>query len=420
MLTLIGFILLLGVIIFLHEGGHFLAAKRLGVFVHEFSLGMGPVLFQRKKGETRYSLRWFPIGGFVNLATKEMAQEILEPGDPISFEVGQDGKIHHILVDAPAQKQLSCSGVVIESKLYKEKWLYFEASDGVKMRFEAGDDLTLKLPNGTLIEPVPLERCLETQARWKQLVIVLAGVFVNFLFALLCFIVLAGVKGHTEYAPIIAGVVPGSYAETVGLQAGDELVAINDQSFTYFSELSATMGELEQEVHQLTIQREGETHILTLEESAFAEAGALGLRADREQILLFERTLPQMLRDGAKSFSQSMAMMTDSIQLLVTGKASINELGGVVSIYKMTESAFTQGLSMVLYWFGFLSLNVGFMNLSPIPPLDGCQGVFIVIEAVLGRELSVQTKSRCLKWGMYGLIAFSLYLTAVDILRYLG
>lgn len=348
---LLYFVVLLGVIIFIHEFGHFVVAKMFHVYVGEFALGMGPKLFSYQGKETLYSLRAIPLGGFCQMAG------------------------------------------------------------------EVGNEL-----EGELVVDVPKERTIKGIAKWKQILVMIAGIAMNFLLAWVIFTGVFFCEGYnvTVDLPRIGSVMENSPAERVGLMAGDEIVKIEfaDGAIVEpekFSDMStaATANLTASRVY--TIVRDGKTLTFEVTPEFMEDQGTylVGFSAPVEHVKV---GLIQAMMDGAYQIVYVTELMVDSILDLFKGE-NLDQLSGPVGIYTITAEQASRGFSDYVWLIAIISLNVGIFNAIPLPILDGGRVVLTVIEMVTGKPINEKIEQGLMTAAVVFLMALMLFATGQDILR---
>ncbi len=354
-INIIVFVLVLGVIIFVHELGHFLAAKYFNIYAPEFSLGMGPKLFKKKYGETEYQIRAFPIGGFVIMAG-EADQE-----------------------------------------------------------------------DNEIMKDVPFERSLPGIAAWKRCIILLAGVFMNFVLAI---VILIGINSNVDIqtnTSIIGDVTTDGSAITAGLQSGDEITAITIEGQEYlvgsFSDIQQVLSNTNLNIEnpttieiELDFERDDiqNTVVTSAVYNETSNSFVLGILPETRNLSFGESI--------SYSFEQLLdmsLMIFDTLGQLVTNTGdTINQLSGPVGIFNVTGQVTESGsISTLLLLVAMLSVNIGIFNLLPIPGLDGAHVLIIIIEKIIGRDLPTKAKFIMQAAGLVLLLGLMLYVTVNDVLR---
>lgn len=353
-MTILYFILLLGVIICFHELGHFIAAKIFGVYVYEFSFGMGPKLFHKKGKETQFSIRALPVGGFVAMA-------------------------------------------------------------GEKDGDEAYPDVV-----------VPEGRRLTDAAPWKKIIIMLAGVFNNFVLAYLIFVVVLLMSGviTTSPKPVVASVAKDSPAEEAGFEAGDAILKVEKEDGssvkpkTFLDLQSFNAGYSDELTY--TVQRDDKTIELKVTPAYNEEAGAylIGITAPQPESVKI--TVLNCWYYGGYEMTSMVRMMKTTLQGLFFHGSGLDQLSGPVGIYQATDTYASMGPAAFLFLVAELSLNVGIMNLLPLPVLDGGQVILTLIEWAFHKTLNEKVKAGIMIGCWVLLIGMMVLATWNDISRLLA
>lgn len=341
-------ILLFSFLIFVHELGHFLAAKLSGVQVNEFSMFMGPVLFKKKVGETLYSIRCIPIGGYC-----AMEGEDTDSSNPKAFGAA---------------------------------------------------------------------------AWWKRLIILLAGAAMNFIAGLLIFLVVFA-PAKQFVMPVISQVEEGStLGGTEGLRAGDIILKMDGETIYTQKDFSMMLALNPGEVHDLVVERDGKKipfDNFLMEKREFSnEDGTTELRYGL-RFTLVEATLGEKLRQVWLEALDTIRMVRLSLNMLFTGKAGIGDVGGPVLIVqeftetaKSSDSAASAFMNM-LYFGGFIAVNLAVMNLLPVPALDGGRAVCLLltagVEAITKKKINPKYEGYLHGVGMVLLLLLMAVITFKDI-----
>lgn len=351
MITVLSFIIVLGILIFVHEFGHFLMAKRAGVGVLTFSFGLGPRLITLfKRGGTEYILSAIPFGGYVKMVGEDPKEE---EGDP--------------------------------EKSFAKK------------------------PVG-----------------WRSL-IVLAGPAFNFLLAIVLFWGIFTV-GIPILGTKIGEVKEGFPAAQSGLQPGDRIAALEGQPVTRWEELASRIHQSPGRAVRITVEREGRRFDLTLvpqptkQKNFFGEEqeiGLLGIAPAEEFIKERADPFTALYRAIYKTYDLSRLIILSLIKLL-QGTISPTTIGGPLLIAQMAGEQAKQGLLALLSLTALLSINLGILNLLPIPILDGGHLLFAAIEAIRGKPVKMRTREVANYVGLAFLVAVMIYATRNDIFRIFG
>jgi regulator of sigma E protease len=353
--SLIASILVLAIVIFVHEMGHFLVAKWCKVEVKTFSMGFGPTIFARQIGETVYRLALIPLGGYVRMA-------------------GSD---------------------------------------------EAGED-----PEDAASDP---SRGFAAKSLWQRAAIVAAGPAINFVLAVVVLTAAAWVYGSPTLSdkPLVGAVVAGLPAESAGLKAGETVTAVDGTPIaTWDAFLDSVMGS-EGRALQLTVLDEtGATREVELtpklqeRRDAFGEvvdeAWQIGIQRAQESIPVGAFEAVQV---GARQTWAFSSMIGGTLVRLFQGRVSPNDLGGPILIVQEASRQAQTGLQPLVFFLALISVNLGILNLLPIPVLDGGHLLFMGYEAVRGRPLPLRVREMALQAGVVFIGALMIFVVFNDILR---
>jgi regulator of sigma E protease len=357
-------IVVFGLVIFVHELGHFLAAKAVGVYTPRFSIGFGPSLWSHRWGETEYRIAALPLGGYVRMASREdEAVAMLEGGaeEPASQ-------------DSPSR---------------------------------ATGDPTAMMPFGPL--PIPADRWFESKPLTSRLFIMLAGVSMN---AVLTIVILAGLFLHMgrptpSNATVIDRVLEGSPAARAGLAAGDSVELIGSDSVRSWQDLVARVSKSAGVPLVFTVSRNGAQRTVTVTPHTVADTD----RATHEihpavRIGAAQRLDPHPMPLGqafGQAWTVTWQMVGETLHALrdiVTRREPLSSLQGPLGIAKYSIDAARSGTQQLFLLIALLSINVAVFNLLPIPILDGGQILVNVAEAIKGRPFSLQTRETILRIGL--------------------
>lgn len=247
------FIIVLSVIIVVHEAGHFFAAKKFGVLCHEFSLGMGPAIYKKKKGETTYAVRCIPIGGYVSMAGEQYVEDIIKPGDTVGLNL-ENGVVTEIILDEKMNSDVR--GRIIRRNLYSRKGdaLEIELTSDYETPVEELDNLegdlyTVKedaffVDNKFRLQIAPYKRCLESKPLWQRFIIIFAGPFMNLVLAMIIYLICAFASGTPKYSSTVVGAVDKDFPGYSIIEKGDKIEAVNGKEITSWKQFSNYMSEL--------------------------------------------------------------------------------------------------------------------------------------------------------------------------------
>jgi len=379
MLSWLAPIFVFGLVVLVHELGHFMAAKWLGVYAPRFSIGFGPALWRRRFGETEYVLSALPLGGFVRMASREdEATAFLEGGS-------EQPKVPAI--GASSSPTVTGEPHAVEAK--PKDW-----------------DPNAMVPFGP--KPVPEDRWFESKPLWGRLIIMLAGVTMNAVLAIVVYSGLYVANGRAYIPAVVDSVVAGRPAERAGLQRGDSIVAVNGTPVRMWTEVTEVISKSAGQQLTLDVIRGGrpvaiqvtpELRSDTSDIGTLEDVGRIGAGATRnvvrESLSLVESTVAGWNETWDKGGS-----VVRVVAGLVTGKVSVGQLGGPITIGRVSVEAAQYGFQTLLSLVAFLSINVAVLNLLPIPILDGGQIVLNVAEAIKGSAFTARTREYIMRAGL--------------------
>ena len=364
-------ILVFGAVIFVHELGHFLAAKATGVYAPRFSIGFGPALWHRRWGETEYRLAVLPLGGYVRMASRDDESMAMIEGGGENTEVeGPDW-------DPNAMK-----------------------------------------PFGP--KPVPENRWFESKPLWARLVIMLAGVTMNMVLAYVVLTFAFAWYGTPTSNPaleqaIVDSVLVNSPAAQAGLAKGDSVVAIGGAAVHSALDAQQHLQPAIGKTLPLDVVRGGRQLTLMVTPAAAIDTnrtthaittvGRVGVLFRPGPVQMKRVPLPEAAYLGGEKTFEVTKLILVSVGQLVTGKVSLKTLSGPVGIAKVSVQAARGGFADLLVLLAFISVNLAILNLLPIPILDGGQIVINVLEAFRGTPFSLHTREMVLRAGLLA-IAF--------------
>jgi regulator of sigma E protease len=448
MLAILAPILVFGLVIFVHELGHFIAAKAVGVYAPRFSIGFGPSIFRFRRGETEYILAWLPLGGYVRMASRHDAETaFLEGGNE----------------EQTARSQT-----------------------------DAGYDPNAMIPFGP--KPVPEDRWFESKPLWARIVIMIAGVVMNAVLAIVVATALAFHYGQLIYPstvvgsmreiaeapalsqlhpgdtiravngspvhtwndvrkeilassdvvtittqrevvrvpfnrksvtpeqvadglvyylpPVIDSVFAGEPAAGAGFQRGDSIVAVAGQAVRSWSDMVAQVGASPNRAITFVVRRGAATETLTVTPKPVSEpdpstghehvVGKIGAAA-RDPSIRESLDLGAAVAWGLRITRTNAGAVFKVLHDIGTGSVSVKELGGPVAITRASVSAARNGVDELFYLIALLSINVAVLNLLPIPILDGGQILINVLESAKGSPFSMRTREYILRFGLFAI-----------------
>ena len=371
-ITLLCFILVLGVTVFIHELGHFLFAKKAGIYCYEFSLGMGPVLwkFNRKNDETTYAIRLFPIGGFVQMA-----------GEAVDLD-----------------------------------------------------------------EDIPKEKRMQSKTWMQRFLTVSAGVIFNFLLALIIFFTVGMITGTDDQKAYVGSIGENFNVSSTNLQVGDRVLKINGKDSWSYNKALLLLMTSEGKTISLEVKHEnGTKEIINVEptlvkpildddkkvtgyevvsektdDSEYKYGIGLNTKATSVKIKSVKDFFSNIYHAVIYSFVSFVSLieqMLYTIFYLCVGKISLKSLSGPVGIYQVVGESAKYGFINVIYLIGYICVNVGFINLLPLPAFDGGRVFFMIIETIRKKPVSPKVENIIHAVGLVLLMILMVVITFNDIVR---
>jgi regulator of sigma E protease len=400
--TVIAFIIIFGVLVFVHELGHLVFAKRAGILCREFAIGFGPKVFSFKKQETVYTIRLLPIGGFVRMAGEDPEVIEVKPGYHVGLMFDGKGEINKVVIN---NKDKYPDAKIIEVE-------YADLERELVIRgYELNEEETLKefkvskesyfVMDGQEIQNAPYDRQFGSKTLMQRTLAIFAGPMMNFILAFLIFAFLGMIQGYYINEAVLGELTPDGAAQASGLQQGDKVLAINDESVSTWDEVVKIIQVNANEELLFLVERDGQSmNIPVTPKSEPAENGEA-----RGVIGVFMPTEKSVIGAIPKAATETYTWTKEIITglgKLVTGQFSIDMLSGPVGIYKSTEVVAESGIFLLMRWTAVLSINLGIINLLPIPALDGGRLMFFAAEAVRGKPIDRH------KEGLVHFIGFAL------------
>ena len=548
--TLVGilaFVFVLGTIVLVHEGGHFYFATKAGVLCREYSFGMGPLLFGKKKGETLYSIRAFPIGGFCAIAGEESEVDPLKDNESVRLVI-EDEVVKKICfeVDCPLFKNIPLyklkgydlvdkenTGNLFITVMEKEDTEKTYAVDSkAHFIYSKKGYLTANLEDekqkNKFVEEMqiaPYNRQLNSKTLWQRTLTIFGGPMTNIILAFLVFVISflmtgtsnvkstelsevyegtaayqAGLregdilysleyngkegiytkvlenwddisvfmdsyksddvaekikvvyyeggdqakKKELELSPLvfiysismyqdinsnevkIAPLAEASKAYEGGLREGDIILSVNGVSVDSWKDVYNEFAKVEEALQEVkvVVKRDGESEnvectVVPYSKELFSKTQSVDYVDVQIGISpVLTRNIGAVIGATFNEMGDSIVQLVRTLGMLFTSKeVGLKDMSGVIGIFSMTSDAAKSGFANLLYWMGFLSINVGIMNLLPIPALDGGRLVFIAYEAIFRKPVPQKAQDIAINVTMILLLALMLYVAVFDVLR---
>ena len=533
LLGIIVFILILGVIVLIHEGGHFFFAKRAGILCYEFSIGMGPLIWQKKIGETYYSIRAIPIGGYVSMAGEEIENNLLKDYQYAHLTLGEDGKVKEIFAIKDLEGkmpenlgpddfyQIIGSDLIGTKEELPGELFITILQDGAEVRYEAARDCLVRFTPKQAMQIAPYNRLFVNKKLLQRFLTIFAGPFMNFVLALGVFFFLGLASGYTNYKTTVLGSVEeATPAYEAGLRTGDEVIYIGTNEVTYnnWQDISDQMaiyakGQDFSGSVLLTYERDGVRYTVTINpyvyvqtiQLLFVRDGSDSLVVDeypnnntetmtykaglqkgdvlisindvpfenRMQVLeyfstgdgantskfrlkvlrngetvelneiesyqkaIFDdngievckvllgisptvtRNIGRLLWEPLKKVGSSCTVIIKTLGRLFRPKSGlkITDLSGPVGIASATISIIDQGAYSIFNWMAILSVNIGLMNIIPLPALDGGRLAFILYEVITRKKPNPKVENIIHTIGFILLMVLFVFVAFNDVIK---
>ena len=387
MIYILAFIVLIGVIVFVHELGHFWAARSVGVGVERFSVGMPPNFIDFTKTEKGLVVDIF----FFGLQDKKIKWKKVFSTTFSSFNTPSE-TIYTI-------------GLLPLGGYVKMKGILDESMDS---DFKGADDE------------------LESKNALQKIWVMSAGVIMNLVLTFFVFVLIGNLQGDTKVETndtVIDYVVPEQSAELAGIIAGDKIISIDNVEVETWNEAVANISQHPNETIPIVIERSGEIFFLeaTLGSRPNLSTGRVDqqvgtLGVSKSQVPV-ELNFRESVVYGFNETTWAMTLMTSSLKMIFQGNVSRDEVGSVIMIGDMAGQAAQAGLVPFLFLMALISVNLAYINILPIPGLDGGHIALILIEVLMGRKLSVKARIRIQSVGMFILLSLMVFLLLNDIIR---
>ncbi|MBO1198989.1 RIP metalloprotease RseP [Staphylococcus simiae] len=423
LITIIAFIIVFGVLVTVHEYGHMFFAKRAGIMCPEFAIGMGPKIFSFRKDETLYTIRLLPVGGYVRMAGDGLEEPPVEPGMNIKIKLNDQDEITHIILDDQHKFQ-QIEAIEVKKCDFKDD-LFIEgitAYDDLRHHFKIANKAYF-VENGSLIQIAPRDRQFTHKKPLAKFLTLFAGPLFNFILALVLFIALAFYQGTPTAS--IAQVADNTPAQQAGLQKGDKIEQIGPYKISKFEDVDKALAKVKDNKTTVKYDRGGKLHSVVLTpkkvEQKVTKVSSvtkyqLGFQPASEHTLLkpFKYGFDSFIRGGTLIFTAVVGM----IGSIFTGGFSFDMLNGPVGIYHNVDSVVKSGIISLVGYTALLSVNLGIMNLIPIPALDGGRILFVIYEAIFRKPVNKKAETAIIAVGAIFMIIVMILVTWNDIQRY--
>ena len=415
MLGILTFILVFGIIVVVHEFGHFYFAKKSGILVREFAIGMGPKIFAHiGKDGTAYTIRILPLGGYVRMAGWGDDTTEIKTGTPVSLTLTDDGKVKRINLSGKKLDQTALPMQVtqfdFEDKLFI-KGLVLEE----EKTFAVDHDATVVEADGTEVRIAPLDVQYQNATIWGKLITNFAGPMNNFILGVVVFWILIFMQGGVRDVDTNQfHVMPQGALAKVGVPETAQITKIGSHEVSNWESLiQAVESETKDKTAptlDVTISEKGSDKQVTVTPEESQGRYLLGVQPG------IKSDFVSMFVGGFTTAADSALRILSALKNLIF-QPDLNKLGGPVAIFKESSDAAKNGIENVLYFLAMISINIGIFNLIPIPALDGGKIVLNILEAIRRKPLKQEIETYVTLAGVVIMVVLMIAVTWNDIMR---
>lgn len=415
MLGISTFILVFGIIVVVHEFGHFYFAKKSGILVREFAIGMGPKIFAHiGKDGTAYTIRILPLGGYVRMAGWGDDTTEIKTGTPVSLTLADDGKVKRINLSGKKLDQTALPMQVtqfdFEDKLFI-KGLVLEE----EKTFAVDHDATVVEADGTEVRIAPLDVQYQNATIWGKLITNFAGPMNNFILGVVVFWVLIFMQGGVRDVDTNQfHIMPQGALAKVGVPETAQITKIGSHEVSNWESLiQAVETETKDKTAptlDVTISEKGSDKQVTVTPEDSQGRYLLGVQRGVKSDFL------SMFVGGFTTAADSALRILSALKNLIF-QPDLNKLGGPVAIFKASSDAAKNGIENILYFLAMISINIGIFNLIPIPALDGGKIVLNILEAIRRKPLKQEIETYVTLAGVVIMVVLMIAVTWNDIMR---
>ena len=415
MLGILTFILVFGIIVVVHEFGHFYFAKKSGILVREFAIGMGPKIFAHiGKDGTAYTIRILPLGGYVRMAGWGDDTTEIKTGTPVSLTLTDDGKVKRINLSGKKLDQTALPIQVtqfdFEDKLFI-KGLVLEE----EKTFAVDHDATVVEADGTEVRIAPLDVQYQNATIWGKLITNFAGPMNNFILGIVVFWILIFLQGGVRDVDTNQfHIMPQGALAKVGVPETAQITKIGSHEISNWESLI-------QAVESETKDKTAPTLDVTISEKGSEKQVTVTPEESQGRYLLgvqpgIKSDFVSMFVGGFTTAADSALRILSALKNLIF-QPDLNKLGGPVAIFKASSDAAKNGIENVLDFLAMISINIGIFNLIPIPALDGGKIVLNILEAIRRKPLKQEIETYVTLAGVVIMVVLMIAVTWNDIMR---
>ena len=415
MLGILTFILVFGIIVVVHEFGHFYFAKKSGILVREFAIGMGPKIFAHiGKDGTAYTIRILPLGGYVRMAGWGDDTTEIKTGTPVSLTLTDDGKV----------KRINLSGKKLDQTALPMQVTQFDFEDKLFIRglvleeektFAVDHDATVVEADGTEVRIAPLDVQYQNATIWGKLITNFAGPMNNFILGIVVFWILIFMQGGVRDVNTNQfHIMPQGALAKVGVPETAQITKIGSHEISNWESLiQAVESETKDKTAptlDVTISEKGSDKQVTVTPEESQGRYLLGVQPG------IKSDFVSMFVGGFTTAADSALRILSALKNLIF-QPDLNKLGGPVAIFKASSDAAKNGIENVLDFLAMISINIGIFNLIPIPALDGGKIVLNILEAIRRKPLKQEIETYVTLAGVVIMVVLMIAVTWNDIMR---
>ena len=415
MLGILTFILVFGIIVVVHEFGHFYFAKKSGILVREFAIGMGPKIFAHiGKDGTAYTIRILPLGGYVRMAGWGDDTTEIKTGTPVSLTLTDDGKV----------KRINLSGKKLDQTALPMQVTQFDFEDKIFIKglvleeektLAVDHDATVVELDGTEVRIAPLDVQYQNATIWGKLITNFAGPMNNFILGVVVFWILIFMQGGVRDVDTNQfHIMPQGALAKVGVPETAQITKIGSHEVSNWESLiQAVESETKDKTAptlDVTISEKGSDKQVTVTPEESQGRYLLGVQPG------IKSDFVSMFVGGFTTAADSALRILSALKNLIF-QPDLNKLGGPVAIFKASSDAAKNGIENVLYFLAIISINIGIFNLIPIPALDGGKIVLNILEAIRRKPLKQEIETYVTLAGVVIMVVLMIAVTWNDIMR---
>ena len=407
--SLITFIIIFGIIVCVHEYGHLYFAKKSGILVREFSIGMGPKIYAHQaKDGTVYTIRILPLGGYVRMAGWGEDETDIQTGAPVSLTLDPESmRVTRISLSEKVHFEHALPMLVTSYDFERELTITGEVN-GESQTYQVDHDATVVESDGTELRIAPLDVQYQSASLAGRMMTNFAGPLNNFILGIVAFILVMFMQGGVQdlNSNQITVTDKNLPAYQAGLRTGDTVSSINGNKVSDWDSLTKQI--ISSKGQQIKIKTLKRTVVVTPKKQD--QAYIIGITPNMKTGFFDKIT------GGVEKAITSAFTIVNALKNLLL-HPSLNKLGGPVAMYQMTGQAAREGLTTVIAFMAMLSINLGIFNLIPIPALDGGKILMNIIEGIRRKPMKQEYENIVTLVGVGIMVLLMIAVTWNDILR---